>query len=309
MISYFLLIYSDFVNWTQEAAQSFFQWLSTPLFYISEIPITALSILRFVLIMTLTVWFSRLLSNALTTLSGARIGMRKSRVYRIKRLFEYLFLATGFLVAIAAVGFNFSSLLVVIGALGVGLGFGLQSIFNNFISGIIILFESQLKVGDFIELESNTHGEILEINARSTIIATNDGTEVIVPNSEIITHKVVNWTLRHPYRRIHVPFHVAYGIDKDKMARIVIEAAKKIPKTLTRPSIPEPIVDFIAFGESSLLFELAVWVNDVAAKSSKTTLSDYLWAIDTALNDNQIPIPYPQMHLTIKKDSELDTQD
>lgn len=294
-------LYYEAINWLQGILHSFISWIDEPLFVVSNIPITFFSILRFIFIIGITIWFSHLISNALTTLSGKRIGMGKSRVYRLKRLFEYSVLIIGFLIAITGIGFNFSSILVVIGALGVGLGFALQPIFLNFFAGLIILFESQLKVGDFVEIDNEIHGEILEINVRCTIIATNDGTEVIVPNSEIITHRIINWTLRHPYRRIHVPFRVAHGVDKEKMARVVIEAAKKVPKTLKNPNIPEPIVDFIKIGDSSLDFELAVWVNDLASKSSKTTNSDYLWVIDTALHANEIPIPYPQLELNVKR--------
>lgn len=295
------LFYANFSDWVETFFNPISDWLHRPLFSVGDIPITTLNIIRFIVIIILTVWFSHFLSNLLSKVSSKRLKMGKSRLFLFRRLFQYSILFIGFFIAISAIGFNFSSILVLLGALGVGLGFGLQSIFSNFISGLILLFESDLKVGDFIELESGTYGEITEINFRSTVIATNDGTEAIVPNLEIISHKVINWTLKHPYRRIHVPFHVAYGIDKEKMARVVIDAAKKVPKTLTNKNIPEPIVDFISFGDSAMNFELAVWVNDSATKSSKTSFSDYLWAIETALRENDIPIGYPQLNIKIDK--------
>src|SRR5690606_9974763 len=153
-------------------------------------------------------------------------------------------------------------------------------------SGIIILFQNQLKVGDFVEIDTGLRGEIREINFRSTVITTNDGIDVLVPNSELISNRIVNWTMRDPYRRVHIPFRVAYGSDIDEVARVVIEASKKVPGTLQKIGVPEPKVDLSKFGENALEMELVVWVNEKWTRRDRNTKSQYLWAIEKALSKN-----------------------
>jgi len=269
-------------------------WLNKELYFVGKNPVTLFNILQFLLIILATIWGSKVILKMLTKFARQRKGIDKSLVYRVTRLFNYLFLGIGLVIALTAVGFDLSNFLLVAGALGVGLGFGLQSIFNNFISGIIILFESHLKVGDYVELESGLKGEIREINVRSTVITDNDGIDVLVPNSEIISKKVLNWTLKVPYRRVHVPFTIEYNTDKDLVAKLVVEAAKKIPHTLTRLGIPEPDVRLIRLGDNGMEFELIVWVTEKYTKRTRTTRSDYLWLIETTLRENNIVIPYPK---------------
>lgn len=281
--------------------ESITNWINTTLFHVSATPITFLGIVRFLLILIATIWISRLTLGALARITERRKGIHKSVIYRINRLIHYTILTVGILLALSSIGFDFSSLLLVAGALGIGLGFGLQSIFNNFISGIIILFESQLKVGDFIELESGIRGEIREINVRSTIVTTNDGTDVVIPNAEIVSNKIINWTLKDPYRRVHIPFTVAFGTDKELVAKIVVEAAKNVPMTLSQIGTPQPVVYMTKFGATGLDMELAVWVNEKYTRHTHSTFSTYLWAIDTALNEHGIQIPYPRRDIHIEK--------
>jgi len=273
--------------------------LSRELFFIGKTPITLFSILQFFIIIIATIWISRILLRGLSRVARKRKGVRKSVVYSVTRLINYLMLVVGVIIALSVIGFDFSNLVIIIGALGVGLGFGLQTIFNNFISGIIILFESQLKVGDYIELETGLRGEIREINVRSTVITDNDGIDVLIPNAEIINHKVLNWTMKVPYRRIQVPFSVAYGTDKELVAKLVIEAAKKVPYTLDRVGVPAPSVRLIKLGDNGLEFELVIWVKEKLTKRSRKTRSEYLWEIETALSANNITIPFPQRDVRI----------
>ncbi len=271
----------------------------TPLFILSGITITPLDLCQFLIIILGSMWLSRIIFAALTHFSNHRTGVRKSLIYRIHRLIHYALLTLGFVIALTVIGFDFSSFILVAGALGVGIGFGLQSIANNFISGIIILFESYLKIGDLIELDSGQRGEILEINFRSTTIRTFDGTDLLIPNSQLIDRGVTNWTLADPYRRIHVPFSTAYGTDKDFVAKIITEGAKELPFTIHRPLKPDPIVSLVKFGDSGLEFELIVWVDARAVTGAMTAHSDYLWMIDTILSKNQIEIPFSHMDVRI----------
>ncbi|MEC7839535.1 MAG: mechanosensitive ion channel domain-containing protein [Chlamydiota bacterium] len=298
---HWLQLLSDFS--TKAYNQSAY-WLNKELYTVGKNPVTLFNIIQFLLIIVATVWVSRVLLKTLSRFARQRKGISKSLVYRVSRLFNYLFLGIGLVVALTAIGFDFSSLLLIAGALGVGLGFGLQSIFNNFLSGIIILFESHLKVGDYVELDSGLRGEIREINVRSTVITDNDGIDVLVPNSEIISKKVLNWTLKVPYRRVQVPFSVEYNTDKDLVAKVVVEAAKKIPHTLMRLGIPEPVVRLSRLGDNGMEFELVVWVTEKYTKRTRTTRSDYLWAIETTLRENGIGIPYPKREVYLPKQEE-----
>lgn len=271
------------------------------LFYVRENPVTILGVIQFFLILFASWWVSKLLSRGINKFVRTRKGIRKSVIYRLTRLLHYVILVIGTLIALTVIGFDFSNLLIIAGALGVGLGFGLQSIFNNFLSGIIILFQSHLKVGDYVELDDGTRGEIREINVRSTIITTNDGLEVLVPNSEMLSNRIINWTLRDPYRRIRVPFSVAYGSDIDEVSRVVIAAAQKVPCTLQKIGAQEPQVFFMKFGDSSLEMELVVWVNEKWTRRINKTRSHYLWAIEHALKKNGIVVPFPQRDVHIIK--------
>lgn len=289
----------DILDFGKRIWKSFQDSFKKELFSIGKNPVTILNILQFIFIIFSTIWLSRIVLRALTNLAINRRGIKKSLVYRITRLINYLLLAIGMLFALSTLGFDFSNFLLVAGALGVGLGFGLQSIFNNFISGIIILFESHLKVGDYIELESGLKGEIREINVRNTVITDNDGIDVLIPNSEIISSKVLNWTMKSPYRRFHIPFKTAYGTDKELVQKVVVEAAKKVPHTLARIGIPEPQVRLLNLGENGLEFELVVWVSEQYTKRFGKASSDYLWAIETALNNEKIVIPIPKREIQI----------
>lgn len=289
----------DVMDFSYKSWYQAVEWLNKPIVHISDKPITTFSLIEFFGIMLLVVWLSRFVANALTRFSLTRQGIQKSLVYKITRLVKYLILTFGLIIALSAVGFDFSSLLLIAGALGVGLGFGLQSIFNNFVSGLIILFESHLKVGDIIEV-SGIKGEVREINVRSTIVTTGEGSEIIIPNSELITAKVVNWTMNDSFRKLHVPFKVANGTDKDFVAKVVEEAASKVKSSVPQSGVTAPRVSFVKFGNDGLDFELTIWF-DQRYSSTRGVMSDYLWAVDNALNENKIERPTAELDVRVKK--------
>lgn len=274
--------------------------LSTPLISYGETIITLGSLLKFFLILIGSFLIARIVDALLFKLAPEE-RQKKAVLWRVSRLFQYAIMTAAFFIALSALGFDLSNVVLLISALGVGLGFGLQTLFNNFVSGLIILFESQIKVGDYVELESGVIGEVKEINVRSTYIHTNDGIDIIVPNSEFTQDRVINWTLKEPYRRVQIPFSVAYDSDKELVKRVVTEAVAAVPLTLKQPWIPEPKVYLTDFGASSLNFKVNVWVDAVATRRTSHTHSAYLWAIHDALKKNQIEIPYPQFDLHIKK--------
>lgn len=201
----------------------------------------------------------------------------------------------GILIALDMIGVNLSSLVAIGGVLAVGIGFGLQNIAQNFISGLIILFERPIKDGDLVEVDG-VYGRISEIGARSTTVITRDEVSIIVPNSKFISERVVNDSFSGERRRFSVSVGVAYGSDTSLVSKVLLDVASKHSKVL---STPEPEVFFKDFGDSSLNFELNVWLDDLWG--SVRVLSDIRFQIDQEFRNHNIEIPFPQRVVTMKK--------
>ena len=278
------------------------EWFQLKLLEIGDYVLTLGELSGFLLILAVTLVLSRWLSRALTKVVGSRSRISPSQLYTFTRLMSYSILVIGFLMALASLGVSFDRMLLVAGALGVGIGFGLQNIANNFVSGIIILFEKSLRVGDFVELESGLLGEVREINIRSTLLKTMDNADILVPNSEFINGRVNNWTLKDDERRFSIPFGVAYGSDTDKVIEIVTAAARERPLTFEKGD-RQTFVVMKEFGDSSLDFALSVWVRGEAIKRPGLVKSEYLLAINKALVSNGIEIPFPQRDLHLRSSS------
>jgi small-conductance mechanosensitive channel len=253
------------------------------------------------LLTLLVVWsLSRLMQKAFTRYAMRRQEALRPAIYTVSRLAKYILVVTGVLIAAGLMGIPLTQFAVLAGAIGVGLGFGLQAIFSNFISGLILLFDRSLKVGDFVELESGVRGEVTDIGIRATRIMTNDNIDVLVPNSEFVTGRVVNWTLGDNLIRMHVPFGVDYGVDKDLVKMAALEAAAEVPFTLTGQDRRKPQVWLVEFAESSLNFELVVWLTAQATKRPGAVKAAYTWALDNALRRHGIGIPFPTTDLNIR---------
>jgi small-conductance mechanosensitive channel len=201
-------------------------------------------------------------------------------------------------VALNAVGINLSSLAVVAGAVGIGIGFGLQNIIQNFVSGIIILAERPIALGDRIEV-GGVAGTVKKISLRSTEILTNDNISIIVPNSDFVTHPVTNWSHGDPRVQIRVSIGIAYGTDLDRFKKLMEEVAAENPDVLKSP---EPTVYFVSFGDSAQQFELGVWTSAMT-HSPRRFISDVNYAIERKLRENKIEIPFPQRDLHLKSGS------
>jgi len=219
--------------------------------------------------------------------------------YAISRIGRYLVWIIGAALGMAYLGFNMTNFAVLGGMIGVGVGFGLQNIISNFVSGIIILIEKIIKVDDFVDLQSGVMGKVTEINLRYTRVTTTDLIDIIVPNSEFISGRVVNWTLGERVRRLHIPFGVAYGVDKNLVKEAAIAAAHRVAGTETSKD-RAPDAWLVKFGESSLDFELVVWVGPESISSPGKTQALYLWAIEDELSKRNIEIPFPQRDLHIR---------
>jgi small-conductance mechanosensitive channel len=276
-------------------------WAQQPWFNIGNTQVSLLRVLGLVFILVAAWWISLLLERGLRRLAqrGNITTLSDSGIFALTRITRYVIWIVGSIVGLTYIGFDLASLALIGGAVGVGVGFGLQNIFSNFISGIIILLERTLKVGDFVDLQSGVVGTVTEISMRYTRVTTNDSVDIIVPNSEFINGRVTNWTLDESVRRIHVPFGVAYGVDKDLVREAGIAAAESIDGTVVEAP-RKPDVWLVNFGDSSLDFELVVWVGPALMTSPGRTNARYLWGIETELRKRGIEIPFPQRDLHLR---------
>ncbi len=267
-----------------------------PIFAIDErrmFTLATLTWLLFLLVMVLMA--GRYFRHWIVSRFLRRTNLQPSLQYSIAKITHYAFVAVGFLIALQIVGINLSSLAVVVGAIGIGVGFGLQTIVNNFVSGIILLLERPVNVGDRIEV-AGVAGRVIRIGSRSTTVQTNDNISIIVPNADLISHSVTNWSLGDPSVRVRVPFSVAYGTDLEKLKRLMIEVAGEHPKALKDP---QPNLYFDSFGDSALKFELAVWTSEMSFNPRRFR-SDLNFAIEKKLRENHIEIPFHQLDLHLR---------
>lgn len=291
-----------------EVSDELLKWLdiffNKQWFQIGETNITLSTVLGLIIILVTVNWFAKFVEKVIYSRVSRNVnsGLSNSSLYALSRISRYIILFIGIVVGLNFIGFNLSSLALLGGALGVGIGFGLQNIFNNLVSGIIILVEQTLKVGDFVDLQSGVMGRVSEINMRYTRITTNDQVDIIVPNSEFINGRVINWTLGDLNRRMHIPFGVAYGTDKDIVKECAIKAANSVSYTLADKK-NEIDVWLVNFGDSSLDFELIVWVGLEGVKTPGKVHAKYLWAIETELAKAGVEIPFPQRDLHVRSGS------
>ena len=214
--------------------------------------------------------------------------------YVIVRLTQYLVWIVGIAIAIELLNVDLTALTVVAGALGIGIGFGLQNVVNNLVSGIVLLLEQPVRYRDRVTVE-NIEGQVENINFRATTILTNDNISIIVPNSQFVNQTVVNWSHGDPRIRVHVPVGVAYGSDVELVTQTLLEVAREAKGVLNRP-VAE--VRFLEFGDSSLNFELLVWSDE--PPNYHRLRSQLNYAIDKAFREHEIEIPFPQRDVHIK---------
>ena len=257
--------------------------------------VTIGGVLMLIVLFALVVMAERLLQRLIIRRFLSKTRLQSSLQYGLSRIFGYLLMAIGFYIAFQIAGFDLSSLAIVAASLGVGVGFGLQNIINNFVSGIIILAERPISIGDRIDV-AGVAGRVTKIQLRSTTVVTNDNITMIVPNADFISNTVTNWSHGDPKVRIRVPVGVAYGTNLKLLQDLLLEAAVEHPKALRDPS---PLVIFTEFGDNSLNFELAVWTEEMTATPIHFT-SQMNFIIEKKLRDNDIEIPFPQRDLHIR---------
>jgi len=251
-------------------------------------------VIAFALTLWLSLWISRIIRALLKDDVLPKMHLARGVPQTISTLATYVVLIVGFLIAAGAAGVDLTRITLLAGALGVGIGFGLQSVVNNFISGLILMFERPIQIGDTIDIEG-LRGEVRRIGIRASVVRTFEGAEVIVPNGDLISGRVTNWTLSDRLRRVELPVGVKYGTDPKAVLEILIEAARKHEDVLDDPA---PVGLFVGFGDSSLDFMLRFWT---AKFDSWIQLSS-----EVAVNMNDdlaaagIEIPFPQRDLHLK---------
>jgi small-conductance mechanosensitive channel len=242
---------------------------------------------------------ARIVGGALRRLRDRSHGAMAS-LYIVEKLVTYGLVVAGVVLSLSTLGINLTSITVFAGAIGVGVGLGLQGVVKEFVSGLVLIFDRVLNVGDFIELTTGVRGIVQEIGPRATRIRTNDQVDVLVPNSKLVEDQITNWTLQNATRRIHIPFSVAYGADKEHVRSAVLEAARAVDFTLADSGSRRTQVWLVGFGDSALNFELLVWPTVEAVKRPAAMQAAYTWAIEDALRREGLEIPFPQMDLRLR---------
>jgi small-conductance mechanosensitive channel len=250
------------------------------------------SLLSFIVLVGVVVLLERLFRRALLGRILRRTQMDPALQFAVGRIVGYIILVLGVYLSLQAAGINLRSLTVIAGAIGVGLGFGLQNILSNFISGIIILAERPISIGDRIEI-NGVAGQVKHISLRSTTVVTNDNISIIVPNADFITHTVTNWSHGDDKVRIRLPVTVSADSDVELVKRILLEVAAENPQALKEPAAT---VFFDAFAENGLRFELAVWTEEMTF-APRRFKSDLNYAIQRKLRRHGIQVPFRQVDI------------
>jgi small-conductance mechanosensitive channel len=269
-----------------------------PLSWNAPMPGLNLSLFQIFLLIALLIavfWFSSRTKRFLFNRFLAKSGLDRSLQYAIAQIVSNVVLIVGIFIVLDNAGIHLGTLTVFAGAVGVGVGFGLQNIASNFISGLVILAERPITVGDRVEV-AGIVGQVQHIRARSTVIVTNDNITMIVPNSKFIDSPVTNWTYGDPRVRFRIPIGVAYGSDIEKVRAALIAAGKENPHTLSDPA---PSVFLEKFGESSIEFELVVWSSEMSYRPRRYR-SDLNFAIEKKLREAGIELAFPQRDIHIR---------
>jgi small-conductance mechanosensitive channel len=280
---------------------SFGQALLTTKLERGTISISLGDVLEFLLAIGFAYLLSRFLRFILQEDVYPRIDLAPGLSYATSSLLNYIILALGFVAGLGVLGVDFSKVSVLAGAFGVGIGFGLQSIVNNFVSGLILLFERPIHVGDTVDV-GNLQGTVRRIGIRASVIHTGAGADIIVPNSQLVTDRVTNWTLSDRLRRVDLPIGVNYGADPKKVIELLEKVACAHADVLREPA---PRALFMAYGDSSINFELRVWPSHF--NQAAQVKSDLASAVYDAVNAAGMSFPFPQREVRVLRDPVADS--
>lgn len=268
--------------------------LEIPIFTLGNSPVTLWAILQMLVLVVFLFYFSGKVRSWIVERVLSRTNMEVGARQATGVIIRYSIIAIGFAIIFQTAGIDLTALNVLAGAIGLGLGFGLQNIVNNFICGIVILFERPIKVGDRIVV-GEVEGDVVHIGSRSTTVVSNDNISIIVPNSSFITENIVNWSHNDRKVRFRIPVSVAYGTDVALVERVLLEVAADNPDVLENPP---PAVRLMEFGDSGLGFELRAWSTTLIHKRGLLTSSLNI-AIYRSFTEHNIEIPYPRRDVKI----------
>ena len=266
-------------------------------FWVGDMRFSAYLLVRNLLVVLALIWVTGILSSfGRNHIKGLRRLKSNNRSLLAKGYQVALYIAA-FLIALRVMGIDLTGLAIFSGAIGIGVGFGLQKITSNFISGMILLFEKSIEEDDLIEMSDGVAGFVRDTGARYTLVETFEGREVMIPNEDFITNRVTNWTLSNSQGRIDINIGVSYGSDLEKAYDIMLEAANEHPRCSSSREAQCFLVDF---GESSVDFTLYFWVEDII-EGRRRPRSDVLFSIWKKFKEADIQIPFPQRDLHIKQ--------
>ena len=277
------------------------KFVNQPIFTLNGTDISIFKIAVALLVFIFGFLFGLLYKSKIKNLTSNRRSFSPSTRTLLANLGFYTIVTISFFVALNILGVKLSSLALVAGALSVGIGFGLQNIVSNFVSGLILMFERSIKIGDYVEIGEH-RGYVTDIRMRSTTINTNENIDIIIPNQSFIEGNVINWTMSDSVRRFSIPFGVAYGTDAHRVIDIVIDAVNRseVADTIVEDPLRTTRVIMTEMADSSVNFELLVWVKGDKLHKPKRTASEFLIIIYDALYENNIEIPFPQRDLHIR---------
>ncbi len=295
-----------FINWATFYGSVLFillyfsnsKWMFSKIFTLGNVDVSLFLIIIAILIVSFANRTSNIFMNFLLPGIYDRYKLDKGLRFTFDRIFHYTIMLIAIMISLTTVGINLNSLTVLASVVGLGIGFGMQNITSNFISGLIILFERPIKVGDRV-LVNDIIGDVEKINMRATIVKTLDYEHIIIPNSFFLEEKVVNRSYGDLRLRLVIPVGVAYGSDVN-LVRKVLEKAAKLEKETSIEILndPEIFVNFVGFGDSSLDFELFVWISNPEAEIR--IKSNLKFRINDLFEENNIEIPFPQRDLHLK---------
>lgn len=278
-------------------------YLESIYFEAGNIRITAYGVVRVIIFGAILFWLGRISNRVGQRIIRQQDDLDVGTREVFAKLFQVVLILFIFILLLQVMGINITALAVFGGALGVGLGFGLQSIASNFISGMIILLDRSLSVGDYIELEDGRQGRIRELNMRSALLETFDGKDIMVPNEQFITTSFVNWTHKNLKQRYSITFQVAYSTDLHKLFPVLREAVASHPKVLSGPDYPyeeQPDAEICGFGDSGVDILVEFWMEGIDDGENRVGGDLYLIIWD-ALKEHGVEIPFPQREIKILK--------
>ncbi len=292
------------MNGMKNIINEIIDYLKIPIFTVGGSTITLWTIVYLSLLLAalffLTSKLNKIVVYKLLAKSKIELGVRVA----VATIARYFILTVGFIIILQTVGINLSSITILLGALGVGIGFGLQNITNNFVSGLIILFERPIKVGDRIEV-GDINGDVVNISMRATTIVTNDNISIIVPNSDFISSTVINWSHTDRKVRFNYPVGVSYKENPENVRKILLAVAESNPGVMP---MPKPDVLFSKYDDSALIFTLRVWTSDYINKPG-VLKSQLYYEIFKRFKELGVEIPFPQRDIHIKEMPKLYSTD